>query len=385
MEYPKLYMNSKKFWCRERYYVSPTAKILVDPSVHGGEVFEVARLRRLNPRGILDFSSNINPLGPPSAAMRFMTRARWMVPYYPDVSYRVFRKAAADYAGAPTFENIVEGNGSTELIYLFAELFVRKGDRVLIPIPTFGEYERAVRNRAGLPIYLACKRDFTGRFADALEKGCKTVFLSSPNNPSSKTITKSCLFKLLDLASARNVRVFLDETFIEFTEDGDLGLSGRIEEFPNLVIARSLTKTFALTGLRIGYGLGARRLTERLRRAKMPWSVNILAQQAAIAAFRDRSYLERSRKLIAREREFLYSELRKIQGLTPFRPEANFILSRITRQLTAKVLKELLLDNSILIRDCSSFRGLDESYFRISVRLHEQNRRLLSSLRQVFD
>ena len=381
-------MRSKKSPAGERNDVSPTGKSLIDPSVHGGEVFEIARLRGLNPRDIVDFSSNVNPLGPPSQAMKCLKNAIWRIPYYPDVSYHDFRKAAAEYAGVPTSENVIEGSGSTELIHLFAELFVREGDRVLIPVPAFGEYERAVRNRAGSPVYVAGKRDFTvdaDRLADELDQGCKAVFLCSPNNPSSKTIAKRDLLKLVELACNRNVHVFLDETFIEFTQEPESSLSPHIEEFPNLFVARSLTKIFALTGLRIGYGLASRRLARQLRRAKMPWSVNVLAQEAAIAAFHDKLYLEKSRKLIAKERDFLYSELKAIHGLTPFRPEANFVLLRITRGLTTKQLKSSLLNKYILIRDCSSFRGLRGNYFRISVKLRKQNRLLLSTLKDVFN
>lgn len=380
-------MHSKTRSLGERNDVPPTASSLADPSVHGGEVFEIARLRGLNAKRIVDFSANINPLGPPSLALRHVKNATWMIPYYPDISYCDFRKAAAEYSGVPTSENVIEGSGSTELIYLFAEYCVREGDKVLIPIPTFGEYERAVRSRGGLPIYVPSQREFAldvHRLADELDSGCKAVFLSSPNNPSSKTVTKRDLLRLVELASNRNVHVFLDETFVEFTEDGT-GLPPRVEEFPNLFVARSLTKIFALAGLRIGYGLASRKLIEQLRGAKMPWSVNILAQEAAIAALRDKSYLRRSRRLIAKEREFLYSGLAKIKRLTPFRPEANFVLSRITQGLTARELKSSLLDRSILIRDCSSFRGLQDNYFRISVKLRKENRLLLSVLREVLD
>lgn len=366
----------------------PTPNNFVDPSVHGGEVFKIARQRRLNARDLLDFSSSINPLGPSPLAMKALTNAMWMIPYYPDISYHDFRRAAAEYAGVPTFENVIEGSGSTELIYRFAELSVREGDKILIPIPTFGEYERAVRNNGGLPVCLPCKGKFAidmDGLADELARGCKAVFLSSPNNPTSKTIAKSDLLKLIESASDRNTYVFLDETFIEFTEGGDPGLSGRIEEFPNLFVARSLTKIFALAGLRVGYGLASRKLTKQLRAAKMPWSVSVLAQQAAIAALHDRPHLETSRKLVAKERDFLYSELRKIQGLASFRPETNFILLRITRGPTAKELKSSLLNKSILIRDCSSFAGLNEDYFRVSVKLRNQNRLLLSALREVLN
>jgi len=271
-------------------------------------------------------------------------------------------------------------------MYLFAEVFVKEGDKVLVPIPTFGEYERAVRNNGGSSVYVPCKSNFTidvDRLTDGLHNGCKAVFLSSPNNPTSKIIVKKDLLKLIESAHNTGAYVFLDEAFIEFTEDGEPGLSSRIEEFPNLFVARSLTKIFALTGLRIGYGVGSRKLTKQLRKSKMPWSVNVLAQQAAIAALRDRPYLERSRKLIFKERDFLYSQLEKVPGLNSYVPESNFILSEIKRRLTANELKTRLLNKSILIRDCSSFDGLNENYFRVAVKLRGQNRLLLSGLKEI--
>lgn len=366
--------------------MSSAESSLAEPCVHGGEVFEVARVNRIDPRNILDFSSNINPLGPPSSALKRLKKAMWMIPHYPDSSYYDFRKAAAEYVGLPTIENVIEGNGSTELIYLFAELFVREGDRALIPVPTFGEYERAVRSRGGSPVFLECEPKFmvsVDSVADQLDKGCKTLFLSNPNNPSSKTISTKDLIKLIDLAFNRDVHVFLDETFIEFIENHECGLSSRVQEFPNLFIIRSLTKIFALTGLRVGYGLASRKLAEQLKRGKMPWSLNILAQEAGIAALRDDLYLERSRKVIANERNFLYSGLKKVPGLTAFRPEANFVLLRISHGWTAQELKAALLDKRILIRDCSSFEGLGKDYFRVSVKLRKQNTLLLSALKEV--
>ncbi len=366
--------------------MSSAATNLIEPCVHGGEVFEVAREHGIDPRKILDFSSNVNPLGPPSSALKSLKKALWMIPHYPDSSYHDFRKAAAEYADVSAIENVIEGNGSMELIYLFAELFVRGGDRTLIPIPTFGEYERAVRSRGGKPVCLECEPSLTvavDRVASELDKGCKALFLSSPNNPSSKTIPKKDLLALIDLAFNRGVQVLLDETFIEFTDDHESGLSSRAEEFPNLFIIRSLTKIFALTGLRIGYGLASRKLAEQLRRAKMPWSVNVLAQEAGIAALHDRAFMESSRRVIEKERNFLYSGLKKIPRLTPFSPEANFILSRISQGLTAEELKAALLEKRILIRDCSSFKGLGKDYFRVSVKLRKQNTALLSALKEV--
>jgi len=354
--------------------------------VHGGDVFELARLHHIDPQEIVDFSSNVNPLGPPSSALERLGEATWMVSRYPDPSYHEFRRAVAGYAGSPP-EGVIEGNGATELIYLFAEAFVKEGDRILVPVPSFGEYERAARARGGAPVFVPPARGLevdVGRVAEEMSKGCAAVFLSSPNNPTSRTIPEKDLLGLLELASETGTPVCLDEAFVEFT-DSPAGLSARVGEFPNLLVVRSLTKIFGLPGLRVGYGLSSEETADRLRAAKMPWSLNALAQEAAIAALGDEAFLRRSRAVVSEERGFLYEGLKKIPRLEVLRPEANFILARISDGLSASVLKSILLKRRILIRDCSSFLGLGNGYFRVAVKLREDNVKLLSALGEVFD
>lgn len=360
---------------------------LVEPTPHGGEVFKVAREYGFHPREILDFSSSINPLGPPPSAIHKLKEAMWKIPIYPDTSYHEFRSAVAEYLGLSSIDNVVEGNGSTELIYLFTSLFAGKA-KAIIPHPTFGEYERAVLISGGVPVHISCDDNFgvnLDRILNAFENGSDLLFLCSPNNPTSLTIPKRKLLKLIEKASEKDVKVLLDETFVEFVDEGEASLSSRVEEFPNLFIIRSLTKFFALPGLRIGYGVASRKLVERLRGAKMPWSVSALAQDAAIAALRDLPYIERSRRVVARERDYLYSKLKHIRKLTPFKPEANFILSRIVRGIDGSELQRELLAKRVLIRDCSSFRGLGRAYFRVSVRLRKENSLLLSELKEALD
>ncbi|MDG7045004.1 MAG: aminotransferase class I/II-fold pyridoxal phosphate-dependent enzyme [Nitrososphaerota archaeon] len=359
----------------------------VSQNAHGGEVFKVARQLGLDPYKIIDFSSSINPLGPPSSAVQRMKNAIRMIPHYPDITYYDFRKAVAKYVGILDPESVIEGNGSTELIYLFAELSLREGEKALIPVPAFSEYERAVRRRGGIPTHIGCRSDFTvdtKRVMDELGGRYKALFLSSPGNPSSKIIPVKDIFKIIERASELNVRVLLDETFIEFIDGNDeLGILGRINEFPNLFVIRSLTKAFALAGLRIGYGLASRKFISLMKSIKIPWSVNILAQEASIAAMNDRAYLKRTKKLITRERYFLFTELEAIRALAPVEPEANFILVKLSGGHTAKELKSSLLKgNHILIRDCSSFLSLNESYFRISIKLRKENLALLSALKE---
>jgi threonine-phosphate decarboxylase len=177
----------------------------------------------------------------------------------------------------------------------------------------------------------------------------------------------------------------IDEVFMDFVENGqEVTLIHEAIERGNLFIIRSLTKFFALPGLRLGYGVGNEGFLQRLWRYKEYWSVNILAQVAGRAALRDREYIARTLEVTHKETEFLYSVLSKINGLKPYPSAVNFILCQITKKTTgSKQLKEKLIQRGVLIRDCSSFRSLDDRYIRITIRDHAQNSRLVALLREV--
>jgi len=358
-----------------------------DDCVHGGEVWTIARERGLDPSKILDFSSNVNPLGPPSSSINRIKENLWKVPYYPDRSYNNFRNQVAEYLGLDTIDNVVEGSGSTELIQLFAELLISEGDKVVIPVPTYGEYERIVRIRRGIPVLIRSTRTFgldIDRIKQELGNDCKAIILCNPNNPTSTILKRNDLISILNLASEKGVFVLIDESFVEFAEEAEISVSLQVKEFANLFIIRSMTKFYALPGLRIGYGIAPLKLADRFRRIKMPWSLNSLAAEAGISALQDLKYMQKTRELISEERRYLYSGLKEIHGLTVFEPKANFILVRIQKGMTAEKLKESLLDRySILIRDCSSFTGLGREYFRVCVRLRNENSLLLSGLRTI--
>ena len=353
--------------------------------VHGGDVWAVSRRLGLDPSKILDFSSNINPMGPPPSSIERIKENLWKIPYYPDRAYNNFRNQVAKYLKLDTIDNIIEGSGSTELIHLFAELLIGEGDKVVIPIPTYGEYERIVRIRRGTPVHILPERQFVldiDRILEELGNDCKAIILCNPNNPTSTILQRKDLLTIIKIAHENGVFVLVDESFVEFADESDISLSSSVEEFANLFIIRSLTKFYALPGLRIGYGLAPVKLADRLRKVKMPWSLNSVAEEAGISALQDFKYMKKTKELISKERRYLYSGLTEIRGLTVFKPEANFILLRILNAMTAAKLKESLLKKySILIRDCSSFTGLGKNYFRVCVRLRNDNSSLLAAIR----
>jgi len=356
------------------------------PCIHGGEVLDAAGKSGLKREEILDFSSSVNPLGPSKKALEAAKNSFKEIPAYPDSNSNALREAIARHFPGLTKNNLVMGNGSTELMYLFADVFMRKGDKALIPAPTFGEYESAVRKTGEAAKFVRLDRNFNVDTA-ALEKelkGAKILFLCNPNNPTSILIPHETLKGLIEKALEQDTLVFLDEDFLEFVENEKaLSLISKISKYPNLFILRSFTKIFGLTGLRIGYGIASEEIVNVLLCAKIPWNINCLAQAAAVAALNDEEHLRATRELIKKEKATLLSELCKIGGFKVYPPDANFFFIDIRKSgETAAELTGKLLDQGILIRDCSSFHGLDEYFVRIAVKTHAENMQLLEALRQ---
>ncbi|MEM1539645.1 MAG: threonine-phosphate decarboxylase CobD [Candidatus Bathyarchaeia archaeon] len=358
--------------------------------IHGGDIWKAAKRCRIEAREILDFSANVNPLGPSKRVIEMIRESFWKIPYYPDPDYVELREAISRYIGEVGRDNIIVGNGSTELIHLFCEAFIEKGDLALIPEPTFGEYERAVRKAGGKPVWVNLGNDFkvdVNRLLKKMTTPVKAVFLCNPNNPTGVLAPREDVMEIIETAAVENLLVLIDEAFIEFVnEEKSYSLSAEVKNYQNLFVLRSLTKAFGLAGLRVGYGIACEDLIDVLSKVKVPWNVSCLAQVAAICALKDKEHLKRTQKLVSEERTFLLDKLRKIRGLEVFPSDVNFILMN-TRQLglTAKQLKERMLTRGILLRDCSSFRGLDKYYVRVSVRTRWENEKFLASLKDILD
>ena len=357
------------------------------PCVHGGEILDAAGKSGLKREEILDFSSSVNPLGPSKKALEAAKKTFSQIAAYPDSNSNELRQAIASHFNGLTKDNVIVGNGSTELMYLFADTFLNKGDKVIIPAPTFGEYEGAVRKAGETPKFVKLKRDFniaSSIFASEME-GAKLVFLCNPNNPTSMLIPPETITEIIENAMKQNTLVFLDEDFLEFVEnEKELSMINKITKYPNLFILRSFTKIFGLTGLRIGYGIASPEIISLLSCAKIPWNVNCLAQAAAVAALKDEEHLRITRDLIKKEKAWLLNELSKISSFKIFPADANFFFINTRKSgLTAAELARKLLSEGILIRDCTSFRGVDKYFIRVAVKTRVENERLIEVLRQI--
>ncbi|HJU13894.1 MAG TPA: threonine-phosphate decarboxylase CobD [Candidatus Nitrosotalea sp.] len=329
---------------------------------------------------ILDFSSNVNPLGFPPSVRKNLAKHSALFSIYPDPDSTALRKALQKYTGIPK-DQITVGNGATEIIYNFCKAFL-KGRRVLIPAPTFGEYESAARLEGARVSFfetMDLNRDIE-RFVGEIPKS-HCVFVCNPNNPTGTLTSRKNMERILKASRRNSVLVFVDECFIELSNPSGT-VAPKTRTFDNLFVLRSLTKSFGLAGLRVGYGIGSRRMIEMLNRIKIPWNVSGIAQNIATSALSSRSHLPSSRRLIAGERRFLRESISAMGGFHCYDSDANFIL--VKTEMPPKVLQKKLMKKNILIRDCSSFRGLRGSFIRIAVRTRPENKKLVGELGKIW-
>ncbi len=359
----------------------------LEPCIHGGEVWDIASAAGIKVQDLVDFSSSINPLGPSPIALKAIADDLPNLSLYPDSNSTNLRRAIAKHFRNINEDNIIIGNGSTELIYLFAEVFLNKGDLAILVAPSFGEYACAITKNGGKAKYVNVNQDFQ---IDSMAfnreiQNAKAVFLCNPNNPTSMLIPDEALREIVETALERDILVFLDEDFIEFVQDANHhSFVGSLERYPNVFVLRTFTKFYGLTGLRVGYGLADEKTIDVFSKVKMPWNVNSLAQAAAIAALSDDEHSKRTLEIVKVEKEFLARELTKIKGFKVFPADTNFIFIDIRNSgLSAAQLRESMIAQGILLRDCSSFAGLDSFYVRIAVRTHEDNEKLLNALKKV--
>ena len=341
------------------------------PVFHGG-LFSV---KKPNSK-ILDFSSNISPTGPPKLVRKTLKKNVKLLEIYPDSNSIQLRKNLEWYTKMP-YSQIVAGNGATEIIYNFCQAFLSKIP-VLIPVPTFGEYEAAAKLNGCKVSYFKTMNlnESLNEFLDKIpRKGC--VFVCNPNNPTGVLVERKNMLKIVKAANAKQTQVFVDECFIELVPDKTESLVKDIKKYENLFILRSLTKSFSLAGIRVGYGLGSKKTITILNKIKIPWNVSGLAQQAAGAALCHSFHLVKARNLIKKESRFLRKEISKLKGFECYDTSTNFIL--IKTKTKSKTIRKKLLKKNILVRDCSSFQGLNNNYIRIAVKIRKENVQLIKA------
>ena len=338
---------------------------------HGGDVYD-GEIR-------LDFSANTNPYGTPQAVLDAMSAILTRVHQYPDPYCRELVKAISEFESVRK-EWILCGSGAAELIYSYCEAL--RPQKAMELAPTFSEYSLALE-RAGCRVELyPLKKEhsfsLTEDFLPVLESSRPDVlFLCNPNNPTGQGIGLPLLEKILNLCDRQGTALFVDECFLDLSDDG-VSLKSRLGEHPNLFLLKAFTKSYGMAGVRLGYCLCADgQLLRKMSHAVQPWNVSTLAQAAGVAALHERAFLQKTRALIPQERQWLKGQLEAL-GFWVCPSKANYLLFQGREDLHQR-----LRERGIAIRSCHNYHGLGVGWYRIAVRLHEENERLIEAMKEV--
>ena len=351
---------------------------------HGGNIFTVARTLGVAPDQILDFSASINPLGMSPIVRKALVSTIDSLIHYPDTGHNELKLALAKYHDLPPAHFTI-ANGSTELIYNLPAML--PGNKALIISPSFSEYVRALRQHGWETEHfvLTPENDFSidmDRLERALAGGVDLLFICNPGNPNGTLYPPSVIENIYSLCLSAGTFMVLDEAFMDFCEEASA--KQMIAHRDNAVVLRSMTKFFGIPGLRLGYAISNATLAERLDSMGGPWSVNTLALAAGAAALQDVRHNRESLAYVCRERRTQIERLEQLSQLKVHPSSANYLLVEIKVGMSSRELRELLLPEGILIRDCASFVGLSGQFFRIAVRAADDNRRLMECLGSIF-
>lgn len=340
--------------------------------IHGGDVYKY--------KSCLDFSANCNPLGTPEGVKKAIIDSVETLSDYPQVGSEFLKEALADYEGVDK-ETLICGNGAAELIFSLCR--AKKPKKALLQAPTFAEYEQAL-NSVDCEIrrfFLNEEKDFrvTEAYLEALDEEPDMIFLCNPNNPTGMLMERGFLERVLVRCAELGIFVVVDECFLDFVKEPEnYTLKEHLKEYKNLFILKAFTKRYAMAGVRLGYGLcGNREILDEMELMTQPWNVSTMAQAAGLAALKETGYVEEGRNLVFQEAAYLKGEMRAL-GLKVFPSEANYIFFKGPENLFEKCVEK-----GILIRDCSNYPGLSKGYFRVAVKKHEANVKLIEVFKAI--
>ncbi|AEB76064.1 L-threonine-O-3-phosphate decarboxylase [Clostridium botulinum] len=350
---------------------------------HGGDIYSVKS------NNILDFSSNINPLGVPESFKNALIENINDFIRYPDIKYTELKNTIKDYIGIDSIEHIVQGNGAVEIIY--KAIGAVKCNKAYIVSPTFSEYRRAVElNNVKCEEIDVFDQEYMSidieKLLHKVEKN-SLVIVCNPNNPTGSLIKRDTMIELLEKLKVIKSTLIIDEAFIEFTPNSDENtMIPLISRYNNLIIVRAATKFFGMPGIRLGYGVtGNMEYINNIKEKLEPWNINTAAVIAGNTIFKDKDYIKKSKEWIGVEREFLYNELNKFEELKVYKSNANFHLLKINKSsMNAYELKDMLVKEGILIRVPKGFYNLSDMHFRLAIKDRTSNKVLISKLKNIF-
>lgn len=354
--------------------------------LHGGDIYGAARELNRDPAEILDFSASINPLGPSPHVWKAITASRHLLSHYPDPNCWDLRQALATFWRIDS-EQIVVGNGSTELIDVLPRALGIH--RLLVVQPTFSEYAAAMERAGGQAVSLYAGR--SDRYALPIDRLCRVmetgrssgrsidgIVICHPNSPTGQACSIDDVGRLAAIAGRRGFWLVVDEAFADYCPERSV--LPHVTSWPHVVVLRSMTKFYALPGLRVGYAVATRTVIRQLRRQLPPWSISVMGQVAALAALSDAAHARKSLKFMGRERERLKKLLAALHGCSVMPTHANYFFMELPRGWHAREVTEQLRNGGLLIRDCSFVPGCNARSIRLAVRSQRDNDRLIRSL-----
>ena len=357
----------------------------MDSYVPGRSQDEIAQDFNLKKEDIIKLGSNENPWGPSPKAMEAIKDEIKAINRYPESQLHELVSEIAKYSGVDDSQVIIGGDGADEIIDVLAKTFIDEGDEFIVPLPSYMYYEYLLKQYGANPVYARWdldenKLDVDSIF-DAISDKTKMMFLCTPNNPTGTLIDKEVL---ADIASKNpEILIVVDEAYFEYSEVTNKDL---INEFDNIFIIRTMSKVLGLAGMRIGYGLACAEIIEYMHRIKPVFSLTRLSFVAALNTFRDKAYIEASIKKGIESRQYLYDEVSKIDGLNVFPSKSNFMLINVKDTgFTASELALELMKKGIIVRDCTSFKGLDEYWIRISICTLDEDKKFIEILKEVLN
>jgi len=342
---------------------------------HGGNIYSHLRNPEINKDQLLDFSANINPLGPPEWLRSVINRELEKIIHYPDPQSQLFRETVAQKYNVDRSQ-VIAANGSTELLYLLPSIF--KPCRVIIPVPSYIDYTDVFAETDHQVEFWALKEEenyiLDIEALSSILKGGDIVIIGSPNNPTGSIVSSEDILCLTD--KFPETSFIIDEAFIDFA-DGVTSVAGKRQ---NISTLHSMTKFYGIPGLRLGFGIFPTPLARKIDNMIPPWTVNHLAQAVGTGCLNDRKYQQLSCKTAAENRHILEKQLKMVPQLKLYPSRANYLLIKLTAEMSARQLYNRLLRENIIIRICDNYKGLDGQYFRIAVRTREENQRLINAL-----
>lgn len=354
---------------------------------HGANLFDLQNELKIDKSKIKDFSSNINPFGASKKAKKAVCDNIDMVSIYPDPEYKELKDAIGYYCNSKK-ENIILGSGATELISSYISTI--SPNKALLISPAYSEYKKELLkvNCEVVDFFSKKENDFKIDKSEFIKeinsKNYDLVIICNPNNPTGFAFNREEIKNILENT---NTFIMIDETYIEFTDTKKYSSTPLVDDFNKLFVIRGTSKFFSTPGIRLGYGLiSDKEIFQSINKKLDLWNINIFGVLMGEVMFKDDEYINFTIKHMEKGREYLYNNLKDIDGIKPYESKGNFILCEIIKKdLNSKKLYEMLLEKGMIIRDCSSFIGLSNNFFRVCILKEEENKNLIKNLKDIIN